>query len=74
MKIYWWQGGIHIESETEIEHQAMKILWSAQRIDSDGNMYHGETDVLNARVLTDVSTPASTSGSVEHLPDDVLSD
>jgi hypothetical protein len=26
MKIFWWQGGLHIEPESKAEHEAIKIL------------------------------------------------
>jgi hypothetical protein len=31
MRIYWWQGGVHIHPETSDERQALVILWEGAK-------------------------------------------
>lgn len=32
MKIYWWQGGIHLEPESGEDRDALMRLWNAERV------------------------------------------
>jgi len=32
MKMYWWQGGLHIEPESDTDRNALVCLWEAERV------------------------------------------
>jgi hypothetical protein len=32
MKMYWWQGGLHLEPQGQEDTDALMRLWSAERI------------------------------------------
>jgi len=31
MKVYWWQGGLHIEPEDEIDMAALSAIWNSKK-------------------------------------------
>lgn len=31
MRIFWWQGGLHIEPENDADFHALRLLYSAKR-------------------------------------------
>ena len=31
MKVFWWQGGLHAEPETDAERTALEVLWKGIR-------------------------------------------
>ena len=53
MNVYWWQGGLHAEPETDAEREALMTLWNGVRRDEhapanateDGSISVGGTGV-----------------------------
>jgi len=35
MKMFWWQGGLHIEPEDAEDRKALMKLWEAKRVPPD---------------------------------------
>lgn len=35
MKVYWWQGGLHIEPENKEETAALMMIWQAKKKDPE---------------------------------------
>ena len=31
MKVFWWQGGIHIQPESDVESEALMVVMNAVR-------------------------------------------
>ena len=46
MKIYWWNGGLHVEPETTADREALMAIWQAKRKDPEpatGSTGEGQT-------------------------------
>jgi len=35
MRIYWWQGGVHLDPESDREREALTLLWRSVPLISD---------------------------------------
>lgn len=47
MKIYWWNGGLHIEPESSTDRDALMAIWQAKRKDPEraaGSSGEGRTE------------------------------
>ena len=55
MRIFWWQGGLHIEAENKEEHAALKLIWDARKtslnegVDLSGRGSVGQLDQQNSQ-------------------------
>lgn len=64
MKVFWWQGGLHIQPESDVENEALLIVWRG---------IHGERPAENAaprKVVTDETMGFCERGTDLRLGDD----
>jgi hypothetical protein len=75
MNIYWWQGGLHIAPENEVERETLRLIWRIKKLDAYGNEIVGAepgepTEFVSrlqmaADPLLAESISAGTGGTVE---------
>lgn len=47
MKVFWWQGGLHLEPETSSETSALQTLWSGlSRVEVDHGVLGGPVTAI----------------------------
>jgi hypothetical protein len=52
MKIYWWQGGLHVEPESREDTEALMRIWGARRISvASQELDEGSTGVVLEKPL-----------------------
>jgi hypothetical protein len=80
MNIYWWQGGMHIEPENEVERETLRLIWRIKRLDAHGDVIAGKPEDFISRLqlapepsLAD-PVSANTCAAVEQRTDHPLSD
>jgi hypothetical protein len=54
MKMYWWQGGVHVEPENREDRDALMRLWNADKVTSGASQQgdgSGSLSVIGEKLL-----------------------
>lgn len=53
MKVFWWQGGLHLEPENKTETDALTLLWEAKKESPAGSAEPSDSSDSSSSVVNE---------------------